>query len=408
MTATAVVDFQWGDGGKGKIIDHISYFSNIKLGARGKGGNNSGHSVSAEGKNAILHLIPSCVVSGKRAAIGRGCVVYPKGLTEEIRDLDLIGVKNIDLMVDERAHVITDQHIEEDKGDKKIGTTGRGIGPCYTAKYSRTGIRMVDYAEEHPEFRKILGDVAVLVNGYLDRRKDVLLEGAQGFGLCIDNGTYPFVTSSNTTVTGLCDGVGVSERRLERTIGVVKAYPTRVGNGPFPTQLGTNRKIKRENIGLTASDLEGVTKGDEYSLGKFLRIKGHEYGATTGRKRKPGWFDAVEVRYATLVNHPGEIALTKLDILSGLEKLKICTEYEMENGKTLTYPHADAKVLWKCKPVYEEMEGWKEDITGVRKFEKLPKNAQTYVNKIEELSGVPVTMIGVGPERNQIILRVLR
>lgn len=264
---------------------------------------------------------------------------------------------------------------------------------------------MVDYAEEHPEFKSMLDDVALEVNASLDRKENVLLEGAQGFGLCIDNGTYPFATSSNTTVTGLCAGVGISERRVDRTIGVVKAYPTRVGNGPFPTQLGTDEQIKDENPELTTSDLERVAKEDEYSIGKFLRINGHEYGATTGRKRKPGWFDAVEVRYASEINNPDEIALTKLDILSGLKELKICTKYEMENGRTRYYPPANVKDLWKCKPIYEVMEGWKEDITGVRSFDKLPRNAQKYVKEVQNLVNAPITMIGVGPERNQIILR---
>jgi len=405
MPATAVVDAQYGDGGKGKIINYLVLELSIALGARGGGGENAGHSVHFDGKELVLHMIPTCAVDGIKAAIGRGCVVNPTTLIEEIQYLDSKGIKNIDLTVDERAHVITPQHIEKDRGDKKIGTTGKGIGPTYAAKHAREGIRMVDYAAEHLEFKSILSDVSWLVNNYLDRGKNVLLEGAQGFGLCIDNGTYPFVTSSNTTTAGLCAGVGVSERRVDRTIEVVKAYPTRVGNGPFPTQLGTNQQIENENPELTASDLEDVAKGNEYSIGKFLRVKGHEYGATTGRKRKPGWFDAVLVRDATMKNNPGEIALTKLDILSGLKEVKICTQYEKEDGRTLLYLPADINVLWKCKPVYEEMEGWKEDITGLRHFNELPQNAQKYVNRIENLLNVPVTMIGVGPERNQLILR---
>lgn len=440
MPATAVVDFQWGDGGKGKIIDLIA--EPFYLGVRGNGGGNAGHSVYAEGKEAVLHLVPSCVVRGKRAAIGRGCVIYPDSLANELKSLANIGINNIDLMIDGRTHVTTDEHIREDGGNTKIGTTGKGIGPTYTSKYARKGIRMVDYAKNNPESRlmrlkPMIGDVALEVNRCLDEGKNVLLEGAQGFGLCVDNGTYPFVTSSNTTVTGLCAGVGVSERRVDRVIGVVKAYPTRVGNGPMPTQFGGEKteeyckdathgklfelktygiphEVVRESgevkIKYNHRDekiLEMMNSDDGFTKGIGLRLAGDEYGATTGRARKPGWLDGVEVRSATLVNHPNEIALTKLDVLDGLKELKICIDYEAENGRTLHYLPADTNIMWGCKPIYEKMDGWNESITGVRSFENLPKNAQRYVNKVETISKAPVTMIGVGPERSQIILREL-
>ncbi len=437
MPATAFADLQWGDGGKGKIISYFSKFCD--LGVRGQGGGNSGHVSNVEGNEIVFHIVPSCAIDGRKAAIGRGCVVYPKGLVKEVNDLNSAGL-DVDLMIDERAHVTTEKHILEDSKDKKIGTTGKGIGQTYTSKVAREGIRMVDYIRDSTEpeadiLRPLIGDVALKVNEYLDDGKEVQLEGAQGFGLCVDNGTYPYITSSNTTFTGLCAGVGISERRLDRAIGIVKAFPTRVGNGPMPTILGGKRteeycddkthgkQFELQTYGIPFSVIkEGVNEKitynhrdpeilrmmnsqDEFTKGIGFRLAGNEYGATTKRPRKPGWFDAVLIRTASMVNHPDEIALTKLDVLSGLKELKICNGYETESGRTLSYLPADTKIMWSCKPVYETLPGWKEDIRGVRRYDKLPRNARKYAEKIESVTRSPVTMIGTGSERSQLILR---
>lgn len=373
MPATIVVGLQWGDEGKGKIIDFLSKDADLIV--RYQGGNNAGHTVVVGNEKFALHLIPSGVIRGKKIAIGNGVVVNPEVLMKEIKDLESRGIK-IDLTVSERAHVITQKHIEQETKEKRIGTTKRGIGPCYTDKVSRKGIRMIDYAKEIKEFQRFIGDVSLLVNNFLEQKKNVLLEGAQGTLLDVDHGTYPFVTSSNPIAGGACTGIGISPRKISKIIGVAKAYTTRVGRGPFPTEI-TDK------------------------LGDIIREVGKEFGTTTGRPRRCGFFDAFSVRHSCMINGADEIVITKLDVLSGLKKLKICISYEKDGKRLERLP----VYLDGCTPIYEVLEGWEEDITQIRDFNNLPENATKYIERISELIGAPIKMIGVGPEREQIILK---
>lgn len=413
MPATVVVGLDWGDEGKGKIIDYLA--KDADLGARFNGGDNAGHTVFVKDQKFALHLLPSCVVREIKAAIGNGVAVNPDVLKREINEIESRGIR-VDLTVDERAHVITPKHIEQDieKNKGSIGSTGRGIGPCYEDRIGRRGIRMIDYAKEHPEFKRFLGDVSLLVNDYIDKGKNVLLEGAQGTLLSINWGTYHYVTSSEPTAGGACTGLGIGPRKIDKVIGVTKAYPTRVGRGPFPTELGTDEQTINENKDdqLTQEDIDKANHGDPYYTGKFLRKRGAEYGTTTGRARRTGWFDAVAGKYSCRINGVDEIALTKLDVLGGLDRLNICKSYETENGEITDVFPSDLKVLENCKPVYAVNNGWK-DISNVVYNVGLPNEAKNkvgdyaedYVANIENILKAPVTMIGVGPERNQIILR---
>lgn len=351
---TVIIGTQWGDEGKGKIVDLLSAKADIVV--RAQGGANAGHTVVVDGKKYILHLIPSGILHKKATCvIGNGVVIDPDALNQEIALLKKLEV-DIDkrLLISDRAHIVTAEHKERDarNDQKRIGTTGRGIGPAYTDKASRIGIRVGDGAF----FKKFACDTTTFLINAIRKNKRIIAEGAQGMMLDIDLGTYPYVTSSNTTVAGICTGTGIPPKAISRVIGVAKAYTTRVGNGPFPTEFPEK-------------------------LGSQIREKGAEFGATTGRPRRCGWFDAVVVKYACEVNGIDEIALTKLDVLDGLARIKVRVGEKR----------------------YEELPGWQSDTSGIRSFKKLPVNAQRYIRHIEQLIGVPITLISVGAERNQTI-----
>jgi len=423
MSSYVVVGTQWGDEGKGKIIDVLAHKADYVV--RFQGGNNAGHTVVVNGEKFILHLLPSGMLHGNgKCIIGPGVVVDPKVLLKELATLDEKGAKTDHLFISDRAHLIMPYHIALDEakekaaGELKIGTTKRGIGPCYADKIERIGIRAIDllnmeafakklkrnvessnalltkvYEEEALSYEKILEDfkgyakqlkhriqdVTPEINEALDQDKVVMFEGAQALMLDIDYGTYPYVTSSSPTAGGVTVGAGVSPRKIERIIGVMKAYTTRVGEGPFVTELH-----------------------DE--LGDRLRTTGGEFGSTTGRPRRCGWLDAVVGKYAVDINGLTDVVMTKIDVLSGLETLKICTAYEI-NGKVLTSPPASIEALQDAKPIYEELKGWTEDITEITEYEKLPENCKKYIARVEELIGCEITMISVGPDRSQNIFR---
>lgn len=390
----AIVGCQWGDEGKGKIVDMLSEKADVI--ARAQGGNNAGHTVVVGEKQTILHLIPSGILhKGKLCIIGDGLVVDPKVLVkEEIEMLENEGIKinEKNLVVSGKAHVILPKHIEEDKtleeakGNKKIGTTCRGIGPAYQDKAGRTGLRMADFVDKPPavyaDFAKrlkpLVKDTSVIVNNSIDKDKNILFEGAQGTMLDIDHGTYPYVTSSNSTIGGICTGLGIGATKIDFVVGILKAYTTRVGSGPFPTQADS---------------------ADE----KVLRKRGGEFGATTGRPRRCGWFDAVIAGYAARINALDAFAITKLDVLDELPKIKICIAYKI-NGKRITELPSQLEVLEKCKPVYEEMDGWQQDISSIKKYSELPINAKKYIERIKELTKTDIAIISVGPKRDQTIV----
>jgi len=420
-----VLGAQWGDEGKGKVVDIYSEFADTV--ARSTGGNNAGHTLVVRGEKFIFHLIPSGILhAGKKCVIANGVVVDPKVLLEEIDKLKSRDYLKDDsqLKVGHLAHIILPYHIaldrarEEKLGSRKIGTTARGIGPCYEDKIARIGIRACDLAEpdtfsemlranlelknfllkhyygaEEIDFpstrdeylsygeriRPYLIDTSLFLNEEINRGAKVLFEGAQGTLLDIDHGTYPFVTSSNTTAGGLCTGSGVAPTKIGGVIGVAKAYITRVGAGPFPTELF----------------------GDE---GQQIRDRGCEYGSTTGRPRRCGWFDVPVVRYADRLNALTGIALTKLDVLSGLPRLHVCVAYEIDGVRREDVPLILSE-FERAVPVYEQMEGWKEDLSDAREFGDLPKAAQKYVRRLEELTGVEASLVSVGADRNQTIIR---
>ena len=419
---TDVVGAQWGDEGKGKIIDYFS--SEVDMVVRYQGGNNAGHTVYKDGKKFVMHLVPSGILEKDvRCVIGSGVVVDPEALIEEIRGLEKAGVRTRGrLLVSEQCHLIFPYHRiydrlrEDKKGFIKIGTTGRGIGPCYSDRALRSGIRMVDLynrelfkkrlflslKEKNEIFRRLyhfkgfsfqtifkqyLGFAAKLrpyvsnttmaVHDALSKKSDILFEGAQGTMLDLDQGTYPFVTSSFTTSGGACVGSGLPPNRVDRVLGVAKAYTTRVGEGPFPTEFGPE-------------------------LMNEVRTKGQEHGATTGRPRRCGWFDANVVRHAVRVNGITDLALTKLDVLDTFAEIKIAVAYRYK-GRTFDHVPYDMVAQRDVKPVYETHAGWRKDTTGVRRFEKLPLNAQKYVRRLESLLGVKISLISVGTEREQVI-----
>ncbi|WP_018131060.1 adenylosuccinate synthase [Effusibacillus pohliae] len=421
MATLVVVGTQWGDEGKGKITDFLAEKAEVV--ARYQGGNNAGHTISINGKEFKLHLIPSGIFYPEKiCVIGNGMVVNPKALVDELTYLKNNGVSTDNLRISDRAHVVMPYHIrldeleEESKGANKIGTTRKGIGPAYMDKAARIGIRMVDLldpeefaaklqrnlAEKNRIFEKIYGaegfkfeqvyqeylsyaevirpyvtDTSVVLNEAIDAGKDVLFEGAQASMLDIDQGTYPYVTSSNPVAGGVCIGAGVGPTKIDKVIGVVKAYSTRVGDGPFPTELL-----------------------DE--TGQFIRETGREYGTTTGRPRRVGWFDALVVRHARRVSGLDGMAITRLDILTGLKELKICTGYRY-NGEVLTEFPTSLKVLANCEPIYETLPGWEEDITGVRSYDELPANTRAYIERISEVTGVPLAIFSIGPNREQTV-----
>ncbi|HZX44617.1 MAG TPA: adenylosuccinate synthetase, partial [Candidatus Nanoarchaeia archaeon] len=313
--------------------------------------------------------------------------------------------------------VITEKQIDKDKETgSKVGTTGRGIGPCYMAKIERTGIRMVDFAKQNsPEAKKLkpfVADTYVLINKAIEEQKNILIEGAQATMLDIDHGTYPFVTSSNPTAGGQCVGLGIGPTKIDEVIGIQKAYTTRVGRGPFPTELGTDEDTTKEG---TWDKIESIFEkqlgesaqkanaGDIYHQGKYLRLMGREYGTTTGRPRRTGWFDAVIARYARKINGFTSYVLTKADCFQGLKKIKICVAYDIDGKITEDFP-IDMEKLAKAKPVYEEMDGWQEDISGAKSLDELPKNCLKYVKRIEQLTGVPMSILSVGPKRDETII----
>ena len=419
MSVTALVGAQWGDEGKGKIIDILAQSADMVV--RAQGGNNAGHTVVVGDETYKLHLIPSGILyDGTDCIVGNGTVVDPKVILEEIDGLTSRGINVSRLKIDARAHVILPYHIvldglsEDARGKGDIGTTKKGIGPCYMDKAERIGIRMcdlidkeifeeklkrnveiknnlitkmyggkpVDYAAILKEYNgyaerlaSFVTDTSVLVYDAIKAGKNVLFEGAQGALLDLGVGTYPYVTSSHPISGGFCVGAGVGPTLIKDCLGIAKAYTTRVGKGPFPTELN-----------------------DE--IGERIRNVGQEFGTTTGRPRRCGWLDAVILRFAVRVNGLTGIALNKLDTLTGLKTLKICTSYE-KNGKIIKNFPADIEELKDCKPVYIETEGWTEDIGNVTRFEDLPKAAQKYVKLIEENVDCKVSMIGVGPKRTQ-------
>lgn len=419
MSSVVVVGAQWGDEGKGKITDYLS--GNSEVVARYQGGDNAGHTIVLGGKKYKLHLIPSGIFyKEKVCVIGNGMVVNPKSLVEELDYLHENGVSTDNLKISNRAHVILPYHLkldaleEERKGSNKIGTTKKGIGPAYMDKAARVGIRMADLLEpdtfkeklEQNLFEKnrllekvyevegfnledfyeeylaygerlapYITDTAVVLNEALDAGKRVLFEGAQGVMLDIDQGTYPFVTSSNPVAGGVTIGSGVGPTKIGHVVGVTKAYTTRVGDGPFPTELNNE-------------------------IGNQIREVGREYGTTTGRPRRVGWYDSVVVRHAKRVSGMTDLSLNCLDVLTGLDTVKICVAYKY-NGEIIEHYPASLKVLAQCEPVYEELPGWNEDITGVRSLDELPENARHYLERVSQLTGVPISMFSVGPDRDQ-------
>lgn len=423
MAAVVLLGAQWGDEGKGKVTDFLAEKADLVV--RYQGGNNAGHTVVAKGEEFKLHLIPSGILySDKTCLIGNGVVVDPKVLLEELNYLAERKVKIGKLRISSNAHIIMPYHRlldeleEEARGDQKIGTTKRGIGPAYVDKTMRVGIRMIDLLDAEEFAAKLNRNLAVKNNlfvkvygkdpldfesiyqeylGYAEKLRPfvtdgslaideaikagekVLFEGAQGTLLDLDHGTYPFVTSSHPIAGGACIGAGVGPTQINKVVGVIKAYTTRVGEGPFPTELM-----------------------DE--MGDQIREAGHEFGTTTGRARRCGWFDAVIARYAVRVSGISDFALMKLDVLSGLEKVKICVGYRVNGEVIYEFPQSQ-KVFNACEPVYEELPGWQEDITGVKSFEDLPANAQAYIQRIEKLTKTKVTLVAVGPGREQTIIR---
>ena len=424
MPSIVVLGTQWGDEGKGRIVDLIA--SRTDLVVRYQGGNNAGHTIVTDGKKIILHHVPSGILrENSLSLIGNGVVVDPKVLVAEIDALRSAGypVSPSNFLISERAHVIMPYHREIDllrekrrTSGRKIGTTGRGIGPVYEDKYARRGIRMLDLtepeaflarlrsvmAERNAYIEKVLGaepidsesvyeeyigygevlgpfisNVSAIIRRSGDEGKRILFEGAQGSLLDIDFGTYPYVTSSNAGLGGVFSGTGAVPALVSSIVGVAKAYTTRVGEGPFPTE-------------------------ESGEIQDALRREGEEYGATTGRSRRCGWLDAVALNYALRTNGVTAIALTKLDVLSGFEKVKICTGYGY-NGSIMKEFPASLSVLESCEPSYEEMDGWDEDLAGIKSAEQLPPNALRFIKRVEELTGVPVWIVSVGPQRDMYL-----
>jgi adenylosuccinate synthase len=421
MTAIALLGAQWGDEGKGKATDLLG--DKVDYVVRYQGGNNAGHTVVIGKEKYALHLLPSGILSPSVIpVIGNGVVIDPSVLFEEIRGLNERGIDTSKLKISFNAHLITPYHRTIDKvserflGKSKIGTTGRGIGPAYADKINRIGIRVQDLfdpsilrqkvegalrdknqvlikvfnrkglevdevVEEYLKYAELfspyVSDTALLLNKALDEGKNVLLEGSQGTLLDVDHGTYPFVTSSNPTAGGACTGSGIGPTRISRVIGIIKAYTTRVGSGPFPTELFD------EN-------------------GERLRSIGGEIGVTTGRARRCGWYDALIARYAVRVNGLTDLFLTKLDVLTGWEKIPVCVAYEVD-GKRVDELPASQSDFHHAKPIYEFLPGWREDISQAKSLEDLPLNARNYVKYLEEVSGAPISAVGVGPERDETI-----
>ncbi len=423
MSTVVIVGAQWGDEGKGKIIDYLAAEADVVV--RGQGGNNAGHTVVVGDKKYALHLIPSGILYPETInIIGNGVVFDPEGFLNELEKLEAEGVITENIKISDRAHVIFPYHkvidtlAEKARGDKMIGTTKKGIGPCYMDKVERSGIRICDlmekevfiekvtaqierknkiieklydgerlnkdeivkkYLEYAEKIRPYVDDTTVIVYDEIKNNKKVLFEGAQGTLLDIDLGTYPYVTSSHPISGGFTIGSGIGPNMIEEVLGIAKAYTTRVGKGPFVTELD-----------------------DE--MGDKIRTAGNEFGTTTGRPRRCGWFDLVMVKYAARINGMTCIALMLLDVLTGFDKIKICTGYKLDD-KIIDYFHASLNQLSNCEPIYEELDGWNEDITEAKSFEELPENAKRYICRIEELLELPVKIVSIGPKRSQTIVR---
>lgn len=405
----AIVGGQWGDEGKGAIIDYLAEKADVV--ARFNGGNNAGHTVCVKDDTFKFHLIPSGIVHKKLNIMGNGTVIDPKILVKEIEDLEKRGFKINDknLVISSSAHVVTEKQIKEDKVDKKIGTTGRGIGPCYRDKIARIGKRIGDFIkEDNKEAKRIkplVKDIYLIIDEAIKNKKNVLIEGAQGTLLDIDHGTYPFVTSSNPTAGGACTGLGIGPTKIDSVIGVFKSYITRVGRGPFPTEQGSDKQTMNElkDQKLSSDDIVKANEGNAYYVGKLLRKQGGEYGTTTGRARRTGFFDAVAAKYAIMINGLNSIVITKLDVLTNLRKIKICINYAI-NGKKIDKFPLNLDELEKAKPVYIEMDGWDDDLTNVVSHEKLPDNAKDYLKKLEEILNIKICIVKVGPKRDQTII----
>ncbi|MDW7672560.1 MAG: adenylosuccinate synthase [Bacillota bacterium] len=423
MSTTAIVGAQWGDEGKGKVIDYLASQADVIV--RAQGGNNAGHTVVVGETKYTFHLMPSGVLyDGKTNLIAGGVVFDPEGFLNEMARLNAQGVKISNVYIDERAHLIFPYHKridelqEEARGEESIGTTKRGIGPCYMDKIERTGIRVGEFL--HPDrlakfigkqtarknliLEKVYGvsgfdsqemietylayakqlapyitDTNRLLQEALAQGKKVLLEGAQGALLDIDHGTYPYVTSSHPTAGGFCTGAGIGPNQIDEVIGIVKAYTTRVGKGPFPTE-------------------------EDNSTGDAIRIKGKEFGSTTGRPRRCGWLDGIMLRYTARINGMTGIALMLVDVLDQFEEIKFCTGYELD-GEVMTHFPANLADLERCRPVYRMLKGWQKDITDITSYEGLPREIKDYIGVIEDFIGVPVKLISVGPKRSQTIVR---
>jgi adenylosuccinate synthase len=424
MANVVVVGTQWGDEGKGKIIDLLAEFADVIV--RFQGGSNAGHTLVVKGGKFVFHLIPSGILhKGKRCIIGNGVVVDPQVLIEEIDSLKEKGYLQDDsqFLLSEEAHVIFPYHKMIDTGRErirsgKIGTTGRGIGPAYEDKVAREGIRFIDFSEEEifrkkleenlaqknyylthvlgekgleleplyqeymkygERLRKYVTDISFFLAQAIKEGNNILFEGAQGSHLDVDHGTYPYVTSSNTVAGNACAGAGIGPTQIDLVLGVNKAYTTRVGSGPFPTELSDD-------------------------IGEMLREKGGEYGATTGRPRRCGWFDAVVVNHAVRVNGLGGLVITKLDTLTGLKTIKVCTAYRLEDKVITEFP-ASTELVARCQPVYEELEGWEEELSEAKEISQLPPAAQRYLARIEELTQTPIHIVSVGAQRDETIIR---
>ena len=423
MPNVIVVGSQWGDEGKGKIVDFLSKKADVV--ARYQGGPNAGHTVVINDDKFILHIIPSGILYGdKICLIGNGVVVDPPALIEEINSLRKKGFEvGKNLFLSKNAHIIMPYHIVMDKekeralGKKSIGTTCRGIGPAYADKMSRVGLRAGDllqpavfkdkltanlstinfllenlykvprfdiddiyneYMDHAEKLSEYIADTDILINKMISKNKNILCEGAQGTLLDIDHGTYPFVTSSNPVAGGACIGLGISPIKISKILGVIKAYTTRVGGGPFPTEIRD-------------------------ALGDTIRERGGEYGATTGRPRRCGWLDMVLLRHSATINGFTGIAITKLDILDGIKKIRICTSYKYKGSTIEVFPK-ELNIFERCEPIYIELEGWKESTIGIRDINKLPNAAKTYIKTIESMLGIDVQLISTGPRRDELIV----
>ncbi len=427
--SVVIIGTQWGDEGKGKVVDLLT--DRAAAVVRFQGGHNAGHTLVIDGNKTVLHLIPSGILrDGVECLIGNGVVLSPSALLEEIRMLETGGVPARErLRISEACPLILPYHValdharERARGRAAIGTTGRGIGPAYEDKVSRRGLRVGDlfhrerfaaklgevldyhnFALQHyfkaepvsfqqvldetlamaDELLPLVGDVTEILDAHHRAGHNIMFEGAQGTLLDIDHGTYPFVTSSNTTAGGAATGTGFGPRNFDYVLGITKAYTTRVGAGPFPTELYDGNKLLDE-------------------VGEHMAQRGHEFGATTGRPRRTGWFDAVALRRAGQINSLSGLCITKLDVLDGLDTLRICRGYRCDGREQDTLP-VGAEALARCEPIYEELPGWRESTVGITEYSDLPENARAYLRRIEELAGLPIDLISTGPDRNQTIV----